>query len=197
MGLLDALTGSPTAPGGQQGRDAGSISPIIIALLGVLAPKVLGGSPDQSNANLKPTGANSGGFGDILNGLSGMLSGQKTSTREAPGALPAGGLGSMFAGAGSMASIFSNGLGDLLKQFQQSGQQEVIQSWIGKGPNQPISPAQFEKVLGQDHIKALIAHSGLSRDELLASLSKDLPNVIDQLTPHGRLPSGQELSRKA
>src|SRR4051812_17037426 len=125
MGLLDALTGSSATPSGQQGRDAGSISPIIIALLGVLAPKVMGGSPDQS----KPADANSGGFGDILNGLSGMLSGQKTSTREAPGGLPAGGLGSMLAGAGSMASIFSNGLGDLLKQFQQSGQQEVIQSW--------------------------------------------------------------------
>jgi len=37
----------------------------------------------------------------------------------------------------------------------------------------------------------------MERDELLATLSEQLPRVIDHLTPDGRVPSGQEASRLA
>jgi uncharacterized protein YidB (DUF937 family) len=35
----------------------------------------------------------------------------------------------------------------------------------------------------------------MSRDELLSGLSQQLPDVIDQLTPDGRLPTGHEAAR--
>jgi uncharacterized protein YidB (DUF937 family) len=35
----------------------------------------------------------------------------------------------------------------------------------------------------------------LSRNELLQGLSQYLPQVVDQLTPHGRVPTEQEAER--
>ena len=91
--------------------------------------------------------------------------------------------------------MLSGGLNDLLKQFQQSGQGEVAQSWIGSGPNKTISPNDSAGALGADRINTLMAQSGLSRDTLLNGLSQQLPEVIDQLTPDGRLPTEQEAAR--
>jgi uncharacterized protein YidB (DUF937 family) len=34
----------------------------------------------------------------------------------------------------------------------------------------------------------------LSRDELLQALSQHLPQLVDELTPNGRLPTAQEAS---
>jgi uncharacterized protein YidB (DUF937 family) len=41
----------------------------------------------------------------------------------------------------------------------------------------------------------LSAHSGLSQNDLLEGLSQYLPQVVDHLTPNGRMPTDQELSR--
>jgi uncharacterized protein YidB (DUF937 family) len=46
-----------------------------------------------------------------------------------------------------------------------------------------------------DRINLLSAQSGMSREELLNGLSQNLPQVIDQLTPEGRLPTGEEAAR--
>ncbi len=91
-------------------------------------------------------------------------------------------------------SVISGGLGDLLRQFQQNGQGEVANSWVGPGPNKQISPNDLASALGADQIDALSAQSGLSREELLTGLSRHLPDVIDHLTPDGRLPTESELS---
>ncbi len=87
------------------------------------------------------------------------------------------------------------GLNDLLKQLQQSGQGQAAQSWVGNGPNQEISSDDLAKALGADQINTLMSHTGLSREDLLAGLSQHLPEVVDQLTPDGRVPTEQELSR--
>ena len=89
----------------------------------------------------------------------------------------------------------SGGLNDLLRQFQQNGHGEVANSWIGPGPNKTISPNDLAKALGADRINALVDQSGMSRDKLLSGLSQQLPDVIDQLTPDGRVPSAQEAAR--
>jgi len=49
--------------------------------------------------------------------------------------------------------------------------------------------------LGADRINSLMAQSGMSREELLNGVSQNLPDVIDQLTPEGRLPTEQEAAR--
>jgi uncharacterized protein YidB (DUF937 family) len=87
------------------------------------------------------------------------------------------------------------GLGGLLKQFQQKGLGEVADSWIKTGPNDAVAPGQISDALGPDVIDTLSQRTGLSKDQVVQILSQVLPNVVDRLTPGGRLPSQQELAR--
>ena len=104
-----------------------------------------------------------------------------------------GGLGGLLAG-GAAGSVLSGGLGDLLKQFQEKGHGDAASSWVSNGPNKQIAPGDLGSALGADQIEALSAQSGLSRDELLQGLSQFLPDVVNHLTPDGRLPDENELS---
>jgi uncharacterized protein YidB (DUF937 family) len=181
MGLIDVLNGMQNGPHGPRGPSGsgggGGMSPITMAILGLLAYKAVKSFTSQPGASAPsapaPTQAGgTGGLGDILKG----------------------GLGGLLAG-GAAGSVLSGGLNDLLKQFQEAGQGDVTKSWVGNGPNKTISTDDLAKALGADQISALSAHSGMSRDDLLSSLSEYLPQAIDHLTPNGRVPTDQELSR--
>jgi uncharacterized protein YidB (DUF937 family) len=190
MGLLDVLNGMQNGPRGpstpsSQSSSSGGMSPMTMALLGLLAWKAFkhlsgnqtGSAPQPSPAptptHLPPpvnAGAG-GGLGDLLKG----------------------GLGGLLAG-GAAGSVLSGGLGDLLNQLQQSGHGDAANTWVGKGENKAIAPGDLANALGADQIESLSAQSGLSRDELLSGLSQYLPQVVDHLTPDGRLPSEQEIA---
>ena len=79
--------------------------------------------------------------------------------------------------------------------FQQNGHGDKAQSWIASGPNQQISPSELEQSLGPDKISWLMQQTGLSREDLLSGLSRELPGVVDKLTPDGRLPTDREAAR--
>lgn len=87
------------------------------------------------------------------------------------------------------------GLGGLLEKFQQSGQGNVINSWIGNGQNQPIQPGQLGQVLGQDTLNNLAQKAGINSNDLLGQLAQHLPEIINKLTPNGRLPTRDELGQ--
>ena len=89
----------------------------------------------------------------------------------------------------------SGGLGNLIKEFQDSGHGRAAQSWVGTGPNQKIAPNELASALGNDTIDALSQQTGVGREDLLAGLSQHLPDLIDQLTPNGRLPTEEEAAR--
>jgi uncharacterized protein YidB (DUF937 family) len=86
-------------------------------------------------------------------------------------------------------------LGGLLDRFRQSGQGKTIDSWIGTGPNEQVSPGQLGNALGPNIIKTLAERSGMSEEELLRQLTQALPEVVDKLTPRGRLPTLAELGQ--
>jgi uncharacterized protein YidB (DUF937 family) len=86
------------------------------------------------------------------------------------------------------------GLGGLLGQFQKNGLGDVIGSWIGPGQNQPIAPNQLGSALGPAVLNSLAQRTGLSEQDLLSHLSQVLPDVVDKLTPDGRLPTAQEVA---
>lgn len=181
MGLLDVLNGMQNGPRGQRdpgNSSGGGMSPITMAILGLLAYKAVKSFTGQQSAPATP-GASPGSGTSGAGGLGDLLK---------------GGLGGLLAG-GAAGSVLSGGLNDLLKQFQQSGHAETASSWVGTGPNKDISPNDLASALGADKISTLMAQSGMSRDELLHGLSQYLPQVVDQLTPQGRLPSEQEASR--
>jgi uncharacterized protein YidB (DUF937 family) len=125
----------------------------------------------------------------------------KSATQGAPGApgtqsSASGGLGgllgnltSSLGGAGA-GGLLSGGLGELVDRFKQSGHGDTADSWVGTGPNQPVAPHQLEQAIGPDVLAALTKQTGLSREELLARLSRELPEAVDKYTPDGRLPHG-------
>jgi uncharacterized protein YidB (DUF937 family) len=187
MGLLDVLNGMQNGPRGPSTPSApgssGGMSPLTMAILGLLAFKAVkhltasqpgaapipAPAPGTTTANAGPAGG--GGLGSLI----------------------PGGLGGLLAG-GAAGSVISGGLGDLLKQLQQNGQGETANSWVSPGPNKQIAPGDLANALGADQINSLMSHSGLSRDELLSGLSQHLPEVVNHLTPDGRLPTESELS---
>jgi uncharacterized protein YidB (DUF937 family) len=193
MGLLDVLNGMKNGPHGQPGvttSSGGGMSPITMAILALLAykgikkfstPQASPGTNPASFPNSEASNPN-GGLGGLLGsgGLGGLLK---------------GGLGGLLGGPAA-GSVLSGGLGDLLRQFQQNGQGDVANSWVGKGPNQNISENELANTIGDADIDALSQHTGLPRDELLAALRRELPKAVDELTPDGRVPSGAEMSQR-
>ncbi|MBV8449124.1 MAG: DUF937 domain-containing protein [Hyphomicrobiales bacterium] len=87
------------------------------------------------------------------------------------------------------------GLGGLLDQFRAKGLGGIVGSWLGPGDNQPVSPQDVHQALGPDIIEQLSQKSGIPRDQLLAELSRVLPNLVDRLTPSGRVPTNAELAQ--
>jgi uncharacterized protein YidB (DUF937 family) len=152
-------------------------SPSMTALLGLLAlagyqhrdklAELLGGG---RQGGVVPPGsdAQSGGLG----GLGGLL-GQLGQGGSNPG--PGG--------------FLHSGLGEMLDRFQQAGHGAAAQSWVNNGPNQEIAPPHLEQAIGPDVLATLSQRTGLSRDELLARLSRELPQAVDRYTPDGRLPA--------
>jgi uncharacterized protein YidB (DUF937 family) len=124
------------------------------------------------------------------------------------GALLASGALFRASGAGQTASVPTQpasdqgaggvlgGLGGLLDKLQQGGLGNAINSWIGTGQNQPVSPGQLGSALGPSIIKMLAQKSGLSEEEIAQQLSQVLPGIVDKLSPNGRLPTAAELSQK-
>ena len=84
---------------------------------------------------------------------------------------------------------------DLVQQFRGAGKAEAVESWVARGPNQAVSPEDLSKVLTEEQVAFLTARTGLSRAELLAGLSERLPQVVDGLTPEGRVPTAEEMQR--
>jgi uncharacterized protein YidB (DUF937 family) len=105
-----------------------------------------------------------------------------------------GKLGGLLGGA-SAGSVLSGGLGELVDRFKQNGQGQAADSWVGRGANQPIGPTQLEQAIGPDVLNTLSQHTGLSREELLSRLTRELPHAVDKLTPEGRLPTEEEAAR--
>jgi uncharacterized protein YidB (DUF937 family) len=82
------------------------------------------------------------------------------------------------------------GLAGLVKQFQQGGLGDVMQSWVGTGQNLPVSPEQLGQVFGAETLSKMASQLGMSGGDLAGQLSQMLPEVVDKLTPNGQLPDG-------
>lgn len=159
MGLLDSVIGGVTgskagaSPGGSSGT-----SPLVKALLLLLAAKAASSYLGRSDSTPAPAGQAPDTSGKIT---SGVLAG-----------LP--------------------NLDTLLGYFRGGRHEDKAQSWIGPGQNQTIQPHELQEVLGPETLDRLQRETGLPRDQLLAQLSGVLPQVVDKLTPHGRLPTPDE-----
>lgn len=98
-----------------------------------------------------------------------------------------------------VGSVINNpqtgGLPGLIKSFEEKGLGGIAASWVGTGPNQPISAAQIQSVLGSEQVGAFAQKLGISPQEVSDRLAQLLPQVVDKLTPNGSLPESGGLEQ--
>jgi uncharacterized protein YidB (DUF937 family) len=121
--------------------------------------------------------------------------GQRPSGPGQPGGSSGGLLDDLFGGGAGVGSVLSGGLDEIVDRFKQAGHGEAADSWVSKGPNKPVSSDELERAIGSDTLDELSQRTGLSRQELLERLSRDLPAAVDKFTPEGRIPSESEAAK--
>jgi uncharacterized protein YidB (DUF937 family) len=134
-----------------------------------------------------------GGLGKKDPGAKGQV-GQNEPEAQAQDGL-GGLLSQLDAGGASAAGMLSGGLGELLESFNKSGQGEIAKSWVSTGPNKQCTADELKRAIGPEILDTLSQQTGLSRDELLTKLSRELPDAVDKYTPEGRFPKEADLSR--
>ena len=85
------------------------------------------------------------------------------------------------------------GLGGLLEGFRKTGQTQTVDSWVRPGPNQSIEPADLGAAVGPTTISDIARKLGVNEKDLLDSLARALPGMVDKMTPQGRLPTQDEV----
>lgn len=135
-----------------------------MSLLGSVLGAVLGGNQSQ--------GTEQGGLGSLI----GMVANNPQLVNVVTG---------MLGNDGQMG-----GLGGLVSKFQQAGLGDAVNSWIGSGENQAISPSDLGNVLGNDTLGQIAGQLGMNSGDASNVLAKMLPEIINQLTPQGQAPAG-------
>lgn len=135
-----------------------------------LLDSVLGSVLNNSNGRPDQAGA-AGGLG----GLIGMLASNPQLIQIVTG---------MLANNGGQG-----GLGGLVSKFEEAGLGDAIQSWIGGGPNQPVSGDQVTSALGAGTVSDIAARLGVDPGDAANQLSQMLPGLINHLTPEGQAPA--------
>jgi uncharacterized protein YidB (DUF937 family) len=81
----------------------------------------------------------------------------------------------------------SGGIGDILDKLRNAGAGGAVDTWLGKGPNEPLHPSQVEAAIDEETLQSLSRQTGMSREELLERLATNLPETVDELSPDGDL----------
>ena len=181
MGLLDVLNGmqhgprgaSPSAPT-TQSKESGGMSPMMMALLGLLAYKAFKGltgggkpaakAPAPAPAPAPPPARAPGGT--VAAGMPGNLND-----------LLKGGLGGLLAG-GAAGTVLSGGLNDLLKQLQDGGHGEIGKV-LGRHRAEPSDFAEGPR-LGARRRPDQLADLGVR------PLARRVPRRAEQILAAGR-----------
>jgi uncharacterized protein YidB (DUF937 family) len=137
-----------------------------------LLDSVLGAVMNQQGGQNSQAGATAGGLG----GLIGLVASNPQLLQIITGMLS--------------NSSAEGGLGGLISKFQQAGLGDAMNSWIGSGPNQDVSPDQMTSALGEGTVDNIASQLGVSQGEAAGQLSQLLPEIINQLTPNGQAPAG-------
>lgn len=136
----------------------------------------------------------------LLDGILGGVVGSALNQGGAPGAgNPLGELlntlgGGQGQGSNLLAAAMSllqqnGGLSGVLDNFRQSGMASHADSWVSTGANMPISPDQLQQVFGSSAIGNIASQLGVSHGQAGSAMAQILPELINQLTPQGQIPT--------
>ena len=144
-----------------------------------------GAGPRQAQG----TGGGAGVLAALLPVVLGMLLNRQGAWRGA------GGLGDILGQlVGGDPGGAGGGIGQILEQFQRAGFGREADSWVSTGQNAPISPDGVRQVFGEDVLARIARQAGISEDEASRGLSDLLPEVVDRVTPDGRVPDLDQLT---
>ena len=136
--------------------------------LGSLLGGLLGNKQQSGDGSQPQQGGAAGGLGGLLN--SDLLA------KLTPL------LGGLLAGGG---------LTKLMGQLKGAGLGDQAKSWVATDQaNQPVTGDQLSQALGQDTISQFANTMGLTNEQAAQTMAQTLPQVVDAMTPEGRLPAG-------
>jgi outer membrane protein OmpA-like peptidoglycan-associated protein/uncharacterized protein YidB (DUF937 family) len=81
------------------------------------------------------------------------------------------------------------GMAGFVQRFRDLGLGDIIESWISRGENKPISESQVVEALGGEPLNRISELSGLSQQTVVPALAHLLPKLVDLLTPDGLVPA--------
>jgi len=176
MSGLDDLIGGLTKKSG--GGGGGGIEDLLGGLLGGA-----GGSGGSSGSG--------GGIDDLLGGLLGGGSSGGSGGAKAGGV----NMGALVAALAPVVigMIKSGGLQKVVQGFQQKGMGAQADSWVSTGGNEQVSGSDMRVGLGDDEVRQFAQEAGIPEDEAADVLAAVVPQVVNGLTPDGRVPSDDEL----
>src|ERR1700761_4091312 len=82
----------------------------------------------------------------------------------------------------------SGGLAELIQKLEQGGLGPAVQSWVGTGENQAVSPQELHSALGEEQVQQIAGQAGMQPHDFLSMLAQNLPSIIDKMTPNGQVP---------
>lgn len=89
----------------------------------------------------------------------------------------------------------SGGLAGLVEQLRANGLGDIVDSWVSTGKNLPITAEQIREGLGEKTMSKLASQAGISSEEVSSQLTKVLPQVVDKLTPDGKISQSDIMSK--
>jgi uncharacterized protein YidB (DUF937 family) len=137
------------------------------------------------------------GLDDILSGLMGGQGGSGGPDSILGGLTGGGGQGGS-SGLGALVPVLggllaSGGLQKILGGLKANGLSQQADSWVGTGANQPVSGADMEKAVGKEQMQEIAKQLGVSESEAADVVAKAVPEVVDNVSPDGKLPPDQDL----
>ena len=108
-----------------------------------------------------------------------------------------GGRAQLLALATEFVNNQPGGLNGLVQKFEQGGLGNVVQSWVGNGENESVSPDQLHNVLGSDLVSGLAQKVGMQPEQVSGLLAQILPHVVNAGTPNGEVPAGGQINSES
>ena len=92
-------------------------------------------------------------------------------------------------GAAAISKLFGGkDLRGILSELRSNGLGEQVKSWIGSGENQPVSGHEIKGAMDQQTLDEVARQQGVSSEELSHHIAEALPGLVDKATPGGQVP---------
>lgn len=105
-----------------------------------------------------------------------------------------GGKGGAEGGLGALSKLVSSngGMQGITSKLSAGGMGQQVQSWIGHGKNEPVTGQQVQECLDTNSLNQLAQQTGQTPEQASAQVARVLPEMINQATPQGQMPSASD-----